>query len=197
MPARNTDLRYGNVAMTFHWVIAILVVANICLGLYMGELPRSDPSKYTIYQLHKSVGLTVLTLSILRVLWRLVNPIPPLPSGLNPVLKLGARMSHFVLYFLIIFIPLTGYIMVSASPLGNPTSYFGLFDWPNLPLFTGMTREQLHPIHETWETAHMILAWSAIVLLPLHVLAALYHYFIRRDGVLQRMWFGTKVEPQT
>ncbi len=100
---------------------------------------------------------------------------------MNPAMRLGARVSHFVLYFLIVFIPLTGYIMVSASPLGNPTSYFFLFDWPNLPLFTGMTREQLHPIHETWETAHVYLAWSAIVLIPIHISAALYHHFWRRD----------------
>jgi cytochrome b561 len=196
MPARNSELRYGNVAMSFHWIIAILVIINVCLGLYMADLPRSDPNKFLIFQTHKSIGLTVLVLSILRLVWRLINPIPPLPAGMNPLLRLGARASHFLLYFLIVFIPLTGWIMVSASALGNPTSYFGLFDWPNLPLFTGMTREQLHPVHETWETAHVILAWSAIVLVPLHVLAALYHYFFRHDSVLQRMWPGTKVEQQ-
>jgi len=195
MPARNTDLRYGNVAMAFHWIIALLVIANVCLGLYMADLPRSDPSKFMIFQTHKSIGLTVLVLSILRVLWRLINPVPPLPAGMNPLLRLGARASHVLLYFLIVFIPLTGWLMVSASPLGNPTSYFGLFDWPNLPLFAGMTREQLHPIHETWETAHVVLAWSAIVLVPIHILAALYHGLIRRDGVLSRMVPGTKTEP--
>jgi len=195
MQARNSDLRYGDVAMSFHWLIAILLISNICVGLYMADLPRSDPSKFVLFQTHKSIGLTVLVLSILRVGWRLMNPVPALPAGMNPALRGAAHVSHFLLYFLIVFIPLTGWIMVSASPLGNPTSYFGLFDWPNLPLFTGMTREQLHPIHETWESAHVFLAWSAIVLIPIHVLAALYHYFIRRDGVLQRMWFGTHVEP--
>ncbi len=195
MPAKNTALRYGNVAMSFHWLIAILVIANLCVGLYMGDLPRSDPMKFTIFQIHKSIGLTVLVLSILRLLWRLVNPVPPLPEGMNPALKFGARVSHFLLYFLIVFIPLTGYIMVSASPLGNGTSYFFLFDWPNLPLFTGVSRAQLHPIHETWETAHVVLAWSAIVLIPIHIAAALYHGLIRRDGVFSRMVPGTTVEP--
>jgi cytochrome b561 len=195
MPARNNAQRYGSVAMTFHWVIALLVIANVCLGLYMSDLPRSDPNKFMIFQMHKSIGLTVLVLSVLRVLWRLVNPVPPLPAGMSPALRFAARATHFLLYFLIVFIPLTGWIMVSASPLGNGTSYFGLFEWPNLPLFAGMTREQLHPVHETWEAAHIVLAWSAIVLIPIHVGAALYHGLIRRDGVLQRMWFGT--EPQT
>jgi cytochrome b561 len=189
-----TVWRYGTVAMTFHWVIAALLIANICVGLYMGDLPRSDPMKFEIFQIHKSIGLTVLVLSILRVLWRLTHSVPPLPSDMNPSLRIAARAAHFLLYFLIVAIPLTGYIMVSASPLGNGTSYFGLFDWPNLPLFAGMTREQLHPIHETWESVHVVLAWSAIVLIPLHIGAALFHYFVRRDGVFQRMWFLSRAE---
>lgn len=195
MPARNTTLRYGNVAMTFHWVIALLVIANVCVGLYMADLPRSDSMKFLIVQTHKSIGLTVLVLSILRFGWRLVNPVPPLPAGMNPALRFGAHASHFLLYFLIVFIPLTGWLLVSSSSLGNPTAYFGLFDWPNLPLFTGMTREQMHPIHETFQTAHVFLAWSAIVLIPIHILAALYHGIVRRDGVFSRMVPGTTVEP--
>src|SRR5580698_8053628 len=119
MPTRNTALRYGNVAMSFHWIIALLVIANICAGLYMGELPRSDPNKFMIFQTHKSIGLTVLVLSVLRVIWRLINPVPPLPAGMSAPLRYVAHISHFVLYFLIVFIPLTGWIMVSASPLGN------------------------------------------------------------------------------
>jgi cytochrome b561 len=194
MPARNTALRYGSVAMSFHWLIAALIIANICLGLYMADLPRSDPAKFMIFQTHKSIGLTVLVLSVLRLGWRLVNPIPPLPADLNPFLRFAARASHYLFYFLIIFIPLTGWLLVSASPLGNPTSYFGLFDLPNLPIFSGLPRAQLRPIHETFDDAHVLLAWSAIVLVPIHVGAALYHHLARRDDVLKRMWFGTKVE---
>jgi cytochrome b561 len=197
MQARNTVDRYGSVAVTLHWLIAIAVIANICLGLYMGDLPRSDPNKFMLFQTHKSIGLTVLVLSVLRVAWRLINPIPPLPAGLSAPLRYVAHLSHFLLYFLILFIPLTGWIMVSASPLGNGTLYFGLFDWPNLPLFTGMTRPQLHSMHETWESVHVFLAWSAIVLVPIHVLAALYHQFWRGDTVLKRMLPGTTVEGRT
>lgn len=194
MPVRNSELRYGSVAMTFHWLIAALVVVNICLGLYMSDLPRSDPMKFDLFQLHKSVGLTVLVLSVLRLGWRLVNPIPPLPEGLSPTLRFLAHASHFLLYFLIVFIPLTGWIMVSASPLGNPTQYFFLFDWPNLPIFQGMTRADLREWHESFESAHVFLAWSAIVLVPIHVSAALFHQFVRRDDVLKRMVPGTTVE---
>lgn len=193
MAARNSVLRYGSVAMTFHWVIALLVIANICFGLYMGDLPRTDPNKFMIVQLHKSIGLTVLVLSLARLGWRLMNTIPPLPLGMNPLLRLAARASHYLFYFLIIFIPLSGYVMVSASPLGNGTQYFGLFTWPNLPFFTGMTREAIHPYRDMLETTHVLLAWSAIVLVPIHVLAALYHQFVRGDDVLRRMIPGTNV----
>jgi cytochrome b561 len=193
MTARNTLLRYGSVAMAFHWIIAALVIANICLGLWFGEfMGRGDPAKFMVVQLHKSIGLTVLVLSILRVVWRLMNPHPPVPWT-NPAMRTLALVSHYTLYTLIIVIPLTGYLLVSASPLGNPTSFFGLFDWPNLPFFTGQTREQLRPIHETLGTTHVLLAWLSIVLIPLHVGAALYHQYLRKDDVLRRMLPGTSV----
>jgi cytochrome b561 len=136
----------------------------------------------------------VLVLSVLRVLWRWVNPIPPLPAGMSATLAFLARATHYLLYFLIVFIPLTGYIMASASPLGNPTQYFFLFDWPNLPFFQGMPRADIREWHGGFETAHVTLAWSAIVLIPIHVAGALYHGVIRRDGVFQRMVPGTSAE---
>lgn len=193
MAVRNSALRYGSVAMTFHWVIAAAVLANIALGLYMADLPRSDPSKFMLVQTHKSIGLTILVLSLLRLGWRLINPVPPLPRGMPPVLRFGAHASHVLLYFLIVFIPLSGWLLASASPLGNGTLYFGLFHWPNLPLFTGMPRAELKPYHEFFDSTHVVLAWSAIVLLPIHVGAALYHQFLRRDDVLKRMVPGTQV----
>src|SRR6185312_241004 len=175
MPVRNTATHYGSVAMFLHWLIALLVIVNLGLGLYFSDLPGSDPAKFVLAQTHKSIGLTVLSLSVLRVLWRLVNPVPPLPADMNPGLKFIARTSQFLLYVLIVAIPLTGWIMVSASRLGLPTPYFFLFDWPNLPKIGD---------HEMWEDVHTYLAWSAIVLIPIHIAGALYHQFIRRDDVL-------------
>ena len=190
MTARNTALHYGSVAMTFQWIIAALVVANICLVLYFADLPRSDPSLFTLAQTHKSIGLTVLVLSVLRVLWRLVNPIPPLPATMNGGLKFLARATQFLLYVLIVAIPLSGWIMVSASRLGLPTPYFFLFNWPNLPFFAGLDVAGRVVAHEQWENVHVVLAWSAIVLIPLHVAGALYHQFVRRDGVMKQMLPG-------
>jgi cytochrome b561 len=190
-------LRYGQVAMAFHWIIAALLIANIALGLYMSDLPRTDPNKFAIFQLHKSIGLTVLVLSVLRLGWRLMNPVPRLPPGMHPLVRAFARGTHYFFYFLIIAIPLSGWLMVSASPLGNGTSYFGLFTWPNLPFWAGETREQLHGVHETYEFVHVYLAWTAIVLVPIHVAAALYHHFLLRDDVLRRMVPWTEVEQET
>ncbi len=194
MTARNTLLRYGSVAMTFHWTIAALIITNIGLGLWFGEfMSRQDALLYPVVQIHKSIGLTVLVLSLLRLGWRLINPVPPLPRGMSPVLRVLAHLSHFGLYFLMIVIPLTGWLLVSASPLGNPTNYFWLFNWPNLPFFTGMTRAALHPLHELFGESHVVLAWTSIAAVLLHIGAALYHHFLRRDDVLKRMLPGTEV----
>lgn len=198
MSISNSRTRYGTVAMTLHWVIAVLILVNICLGLYFGEfVPDNAPPDvhkfaFELIQIHKPIGLTILVLSILRLLWRLVNPVPPLPQGMSPALKFTARATHFLLYFLIIAIPLSGWIMVSASRLGLPTSYFGLFQWPNVPFFADLTSQQKHAWHETFESTHSILAWSVIVLIPIHVTAALWHQF-RGDDVLRRMIPGTRV----
>jgi len=192
MPVANTALRYGTVALTLHWLIAAAVIANIAIGLYMSDLPRSDPSKFELIALHKSIGLTVLLLSVIRVVWRLVNPVPPPPPGLAPWLKFAGRAMHVLLYFLIVAIPLAGWLMVSVGSMGHPTPVFGLFGWPSFPILADMPRSAGHPYHEFFETTHVWLAWSAIVLIPLHVGAALYHQFVLRDRLLARMMPGMR-----
>jgi len=192
MAFANTRTRYGNVAMTLHWLIAAAVIANVCLGLYVSDLPHSDPNLFPLLQLHKSIGLTVLTLSVARLGWRLVNPVPPLPAGMSPPLKAAAHLTHFLLYFLIIAVPLAGWAMVSASPLGLPTSYFGLFHWPHIPFLADLPRAQKVPLRHLFGGIHQYLAWSFIVLVPIHVVGALYHQF-HGDDVLRRMLPGTRV----
>jgi cytochrome b561 len=191
MTIANTRMRYGTVAMSLHWLIASLVIANICLGLYFSGLNRDNPNLFALVQTHKSIGLTVLVLSVIRLLWRLVNPVPPLPAGMGAFLRFIAHASHFLLYFLIIAIPLSGWALVSSSPLGLPTMYFGWFEWPHIGFLADLTRAQKIPLSHGFGATHVILAWSAIVLVPIHVLAALYHQFIRRDDVLKRMLPGT------
>lgn len=193
MAVRNSLLRYGSIAMTLHWVIAALIITNIAIGLYMGGLPRSDPNAFQIFQLHKSIGLTVLMLSLARLVWRLVNPVPPLPRGMSPVMRFLGHTSHFLLYFFMIGIPLSGWLMVSASSMGLGTPFFGLFHFPDAPFLASLPRASRHPYHEAFETVHVYLAWATIALVPIHIGAALYHQFLRRDDVLKRMLPGTRV----
>ena len=185
MPA--VQERYSNVAITLHWLIALGIIVNIALGLYFADLPRSDPDKFFLTQTHKSIGLTILVLSLIRVAWRLMNPVPPLPASMSAVTKFAAHATHFLLYLLIIAIPLSGWLLVSSSPLGLPTMYFGWFAWPQLPYFSDLPRAAKKIWVHEFGTVHVYLAWSAIVLVTIHVVAALYHQFIRRDIVLGRM----------
>jgi cytochrome b561 len=197
MRVANTQLRYGGLAMLLHWLIAAAIVFNLCLGLYVAEiLSDQDPSRFGLLQFHKSVGLTVLLLSILRLGWRIVNPIPPLPDTLTPSLKVLARATHFLFYFLMIAIPLTGWALVSSSPLGLPTPYFGLFNWPHIGFLAELSRAQKAPLRHEFLGLHMYLAFSVIALLALHVAGALYHQR-HRDDVLRRMLPGTRVSGET
>lgn len=183
----NTPSRYGAVAMTLHWLIAIVLLVNIGLGLYVAEIMAdSDPMHGPTLQLHKSLGLTVLILSLLRLAWRLANPAPPLPQAMAPSAKRLAHFSHFVLYVLIIVIPLTGWAMVSASRSPVAANYFGLFPWPNLPFLGSLPRPEKMSLHDDFNTSHLVLALSALVLVPIHIAGAFYHRG-REDDVLSRM----------
>lgn len=192
-PIRDLPNRYGTVAATMHWLIAAAIIANLYIGLTAPDLPRADPDKMILMGWHKSIGLAVLALSVARLLWRWMNPAPPPPQGLNHLVRAVGRFMHYLFYFLIIAIPLAGWLMVSSGSQGHGTSFFGLFDWPAFPYLTGLPRHEAHPYHEVFETSHMWLAWAMIILLPLHVLAGLYHHVIRRDNVLLRMIPGTKL----
>ena len=197
MAFANTRARYGNVAMALHWLVAGAVILNICLGLYMVQiLSDQDPARFAVVQFHKSVGLSVLVLSLVRLGWRLVNPVPPLPSSMRPWLRAAAHATHFLLYFLIIAIPLTGWALVSASPLGLPTSYFGTFLWPHIPFLADLPRAQKRPLQHEFAFLHIYLAFSAILLIPIHVAGALYHHW-RGEDVLRRMLPGTQIARET
>ena len=127
----------------------------------MADLPRSDPSKFELIALHKSIGLTVLALSVLRLAWRLVNPGAAAARGTGPLAQIRRpRACMYLLYFLIVAIPLAGWLMVSVGSMGHPTPVFGLFGWPSVPILSDMPRSVAHPYHELFETIHVWLAWS-------------------------------------
>ena len=188
----NSETRYGTVAMILHWLIAIAIITLLVVGKYMEGLPNSDPSKFFLYQMHKSSGLTVLVLSIARIVWRLTNVVPPLPAATPFLLRWAAHASHLAFYVLIIAIPLSGWAAASTSSSGVPTVWFGLFEVPSFPgLPEGEAREEAH---EFAEEVHELLGNLMILLLIVHVGAALKHHFWDRDTVLRRMLPFTKVE---
>jgi cytochrome b561 len=197
MALRNSRLRYGTVAVTLHWLIAVAIICMIGFGYYLSTLPITDPSLYRLVQIHKSIGLTILVLSLLRIAWRLANPVPPLPDTLGKPMKVLARATHILLYVLIVAIPFSGWAMVSASPLGIPTMWFGLFQWPHIAPLAHLPFDQKDAKEEAIHTVHAWLAYGTAVLLVLHVGAALLHHYIMKDDTLRRMWPGTRLKVET
>src|SRR5262245_14499157 len=126
----NSFSRYGAAAMAFHWLMALMILFMLGLGLFMTILDETDPRTFPLFQLHKSIGLTILILAIARLAWRLANPVPTLPVGMSARERIASRVVHALLYALMIAIPLLGWATVSAAALAVPTMWFGIFEWP-------------------------------------------------------------------
>jgi cytochrome b561 len=181
MPA----VRYGAVAMILHWLVALGILALIVIGLIMTHAGLGPMTKFRLYQLHKSVGVTVLLAAALRILWQLTHRPPPLPDGMPLTERKAAAGAHLGLYVLMLFLPLTGWALVSASPLNIPTILFGLVPWPHLPVLSAL--ENKAPVEHALKLLHGRGAWLLIVLIAVHAGAVLRHHFILRDGIMQRM----------
>ncbi len=176
--------RYSTVAIVLHWLIALAIVALLVIGIVMTSLPPST-TMFKLFQLHKSLGITVLALSVLRLAWRLTHRPPPLPADTKKWEAFAAHATHWLFYALMIGMPLTGWAMVSASPMNLPTVLYGVVPLPHLPVLG--TLENKKPVEDAFRAVHDTGAWVVIALLALHVGAALMHQFIRRDEVLHRM----------
>ena len=168
--------RYTAVAIALHWLMAIAVIGMLGVGLWMGEL-KNSPFKIEIYTWHKWTGLTILVLAIVRVLWRVLRPPPPLPP-MPRWQEIAADGSHYLLYGLLFAMPLTGWLMNSAA--GFPLTWFGLF---KVPALISKSRDAF----EFWQETHEVLSRVLIGLILVHVAAALKHYWVDRDEVLSRM----------
>lgn len=175
--AQNTNHRYSIVAIILHWVMAILLIFMIWLGWNMDDHEAR-------FQLHKSIGITLLVLTVARILWRVMNPPPPLPDMPARDSK-ASHLVHMGFYALMLGLPLGGWILVSSSKFHVPTVLFGTISWPHLP-FMGPFRTELG--HLIVETLHSKGAWLLILLLALHVAGAVKHEISNEDGgVLLRM----------
>ena len=183
MPLRSTETGWGALVRAFHWLIAALIVAQAIIGLTMVQMGLT-PAKVRVFALHKSIGMTILALVLLRIAWRLTEKRPIDPPTMPRWQIRAAHAMHLALYVLILAIPLSGWWFNSAS--NAPLVWFGLFDLPSL---TGGYDPAWKPrallVHQT-------LFWLLVTLLVAHVGAALWHHFRQRDEVLRRMLVGSR-----
>jgi cytochrome b561/polyisoprenoid-binding protein YceI len=171
-----------------HWTIAALIIAQIPLGWQMG-IDKSAKS-FALFQLHKSIGITILLLTLARIAWRLTHRPPPLVAhGWEAGL---ARFIHTLFYILLLALPLTGWLMVSLSKVSVHTMLFGVVPWPNIPGVAGLGEATKHALHETTEEAHELMAYIMMGAFLLHVAGALKHHWIDRDASIQRMAPGVR-----
>lgn len=178
---------YSGFAKLLHWLIALLIAGMVGLGTYMTEVEGDFQYKLWLYQLHKSFGVTLFALLVVRLVWRQISPPPPMPATMPSWERRAAQTAHVALYVLMFAIPLSGWARVSASPLSIPTNVFGLFKLPHLPFLASLRAEQKEALEPVFQTVHWGLAWTLVAVVALHAAAALRHAFVLRDDVMNRM----------
>lgn len=181
MTLKNTNDRWGPVSQALHWLIVLMILGLAIAGLTMGELPKT-PKYFWVYTAHKSMGLTVLALVLVRIGWRLYAGAPAAVAGTPRWQERIASVTHWLLYALILAMPVSGWLYDSASGL-RPFRWFGLFDVPKLTAPNDALRDASHAAHE-W------LFWLLVALVALHAAAAFYHHLFLRDATLTRMLPG-------
>ncbi len=180
--------RYTRTAMLLHWLIAALIAANLILVWTVDSLPEGWTRP--IIDTHKSIGITVLGLVMLRILWRLTHKPPPLPTGYPQIERWGAHIVHWALYAVMLALPITGWLHDSAwkDAASHPMTLFGLVPWPRIASIMAMAPADKERFHDTLFARHAWSAYALYALLALHVGGALKHQFIDKHRELQRMW---------
>lgn len=176
-PLGNTPKVYGLVAQTLHWLVVVGIVAQF-LWAWRIEEADSIRTQFALVKQHKSIGMTVLAVVVIRLLWRAFNRPPPFPSSMSAREKFAASTAHWLLYALILAMPLSGWIYTSAAGFG--AEFFGLVEIPGLV-------DQSERLEEVFGKVHEWLSIGILVLVSMHVLAALRHQFVLKDGLLNRM----------
>ncbi len=179
--------RYTRTAMVLHWVIAVLIIGNVLLVWTVDWFP--DTLVRPAIDTHKSIGITVLGLVLLRILWRLSHTPPAMPASYPKVERAGAHAAHLLLYGLILGLPISGWIHDSAfkDAAKYPLYLFGLVPWPRIAPIMALDPATKEHVHSVWFQIHSTLAYILYALLALHVLGALKHQFIDKEPELQRM----------
>lgn len=179
MQWRNSPARYGLVSISLHWLVALAVFGLFALGYWMVGLSYYDPWRQEAPDLHKSIGLLLFGLMLLRVLWRLLNPSPAALASHGAMTRLASKLGHGLLYLGLFGVMITGYLISTAD--GRGIEVFGLFTVP--ATFTGIPDQE-----DVAGDIHRILAWGLVIFAGVHGLAALKHHVIDRDSTLLRMF---------
>lgn len=185
MQLTNSGSRYGGVTMTLHWLIVALIVGQWVLaelaedaGHMKAAHPAAALEQLALLARHKSFGLTIFALAVVRLIWRWISPPPPFPANMPGWQVVAARVTHYAFYGVLFAMPITGLVMSAAANF--PVKYFGLFTIPNLVAPDDGLKELMEEVHEALFNVLLVLA-------ALHVAAALKHHFIDHDDVLRRM----------
>jgi cytochrome b561 len=177
---KNTAYTYGAVAKAFHWILFLMLTFSIIAGNFLASMPKG-PEKLQAAGLHKSFGVILLTLILLRFVWRLINETPKLPDGTTAIQAMLAKGMHWALYILMFAQPLSGILMTQSA--GFPVSFFGLFEFPVLLDKSPEFAEFFRAMHGT--------VWILLVLASIgHAGAAIHHHFFKKDNVLKQMTVG-------
>lgn len=170
---------YAPLLRRIHWATAVLFLAAMLIGFYCGLQPPGTSPRRQLLEVHKSLGMTLLFLSVLRLTVRAATKVPPEPSSFGALVRFAARLNHVALYLILFAMPLTGYAFSSGG--GYSLKYFWTFSWPRL--FADSPR-----IAHAGEVAHDTLAYVVYAAVALHIAATVWHASVVRDGTLARMW---------
>ncbi|MBH1971107.1 cytochrome B [Moraxellaceae bacterium AER2_44_116] len=186
-----TRNRYTNVAIILHWLIAAAIIFQMVLGWRLGDAPKGAAT-YALFQLHKSIGFTILFLSLARLAWRFMHTPPALPSHMKAWEKTASHLVHIGFYGIMLGLPLTGWLLVSTSKINIPTVLFGVMPMPHLPFLSELAVTTKAMLNDAAGAGHGLLALLTCLLLLLHVGAVLKHQVIVKDNVFARMAVGAR-----
>jgi len=179
-----SSARYSAGAILIHWLTAAAFAFQIGLGWRLDG--PNGPQTFAAFQLHKSVGITILLLTLARIAWRLTHRPPPLPA-LPPIERIGATAVHHLFYLLLILMPLSGWLLVSSSKVAIPTFLYGTVPWPHIPGIAGLASGAKAMVNDVAGETHEIMAWIALAAIALHILGALKHQLFERGDFVARM----------
>lgn len=183
----NVFPKYTRIAIFLHWSVALLILLNLVLVWVVDAAP--DDQQRLIIDTHKSIGISVLGLVLLRMLWRVGHPPPPLPASYARWEQRAAHWGHLVFYGMMLALPLTGWMHDSAwkDAASHPMTLFGTLPWPRIVWISDVEPVAKARLHDLFGSAHTLLSYVLYVLLATHIAAALKHQFLDHERELQRM----------